>query len=152
MKKKAEVAPKKKKTPLSESKVLIMLILFRNHLNTDTLFVWQDVEEASAVVSAGLGPFQILEGASNKGRATSLQRVLVPWLISKYGMSYKSVRMEVVIQMVEAIIDRENLLGLGVRCHHARQTHGIGFNTVVRKAKLAAGICKFIHCLCIALL
>ena len=104
------------------------------------------------MVSAGLGPFQILEGASNKGRSTSLQRVLVPWLISKYGMSYKSARMEVVMQMVEAIIDRDNLLDLGVPCHHARKTHSIGFNTVVKKAKLAAGMCIVTHCLCIVLL
>ena len=104
------------------------------------------------MVSAELGPFQKLEGATNKGRATSLQRVLVPWLISKYGMSYKSARMEVVIQMVEAIIDRDNLLDLGVPCHHVRQTHAIGFNTVVKKAKLAAGLFIVFHCLCITLL
>ncbi len=46
------------------------------------------------MVSAELGPFQKLEGAKNKGRATSLQHVLVPWLISKYGMLYKSARMD----------------------------------------------------------
>ncbi len=104
------------------------------------------------MVSAELGPFQKLEGTSNKGRATSLQRVLVPWLISKNGMLYKNVRMEVVMQMVEAIIDRDNLLDLGVPCHHAKKTHAIGFNTVVKKAKQAAGMCIVIHCLCIALL
>jgi len=104
------------------------------------------------VVYAELGPFQKLEGTSNKGRATSLQRVLVPWLISKYGMLYKNARMDVVMQMVEAIIDRDNLLELGVQCHHAKKTHVIGFNTVVKKAKQAAGMRIVIHCLCIALL
>ena len=58
--------------------------------------------------------------------------MLVPWLISKYGMSYKCARMEVVIQMVEAIIDRDNLLELGVPCADARKKYGIGFNTIVR--------------------
>jgi hypothetical protein len=52
------------------------------------------------VVSAEFGQFQKLEGATNKGRVTSLQRVLVPWLISKYGMLYKNARMDVVMQMV----------------------------------------------------
>ena len=72
------------------------------------------------MVLAGMGPFAILEGTKNKGRATSLQRVLVPWLISKYGMSYKTARMDIVMQMVEAIIDRDNLLDLGVPCHNAK--------------------------------
>ena len=99
-----------------------------------------------------LGPFERLEGTTNKGRATSVQRVLLPWLISKYGMSYKSARMEVVKQMVEAIIDQENLLELGVQCHHVRHTHSIGFNTVVKNAKKAAGLVIVIHYLCIALL
>ncbi len=104
------------------------------------------------MVSAQFRPFEKLNGEKTKGRATSLQRVLVPWLISKFGMSYKSARMEVVIQMVEAIIDRDNLLELGVPCADARKTYAIGFNTIVRKAKLAAGQCIVIHCLCFALL
>ena len=104
------------------------------------------------MVSAQFGPFEKLNGEKNKGRATSLQRVLVPWLISKFGMSYKRARMEVVIQMVEAIIDRDNLLELGVPCADARKKYGIGFNTIVRKAKLAAGQCIVIHCLCFVLL
>ena len=56
------------------------------------------------------------------------------------------------MQMVEAIIDQENLLELGVPCHHVKQTHSIGFKTVVRKANKAAGLLIVIHCLCIALL
>jgi hypothetical protein len=53
----------------------------------------------------------------NKGKATELQRGLVPWLIGKYGMSYKSAKLEVVKDMVEAIIDRDNLLDVAVPCH-----------------------------------
>ena len=104
------------------------------------------------MVLAGMGPFANLEGTKNKGRATSLQRVLVPWLISKYGMSYKTARMDIVMQMVEAIIDRDNLLDLGVPCHNAKKTYGIGFNNIVKKAKKAAGRYIVIHCKCIALL
>ncbi len=104
------------------------------------------------MVSAELGPFDKLEGAANKGRVTSLQRVLVPWLISKYVMSYKRARMDIVMQMAEAIIDRNNLLELGVTCHHMKKTHAIRFNKVVRKAKQAAGQYMMIHCLCITVL
>ncbi len=60
--------------------------------------------------------------------------------------------MEVVIQIVEAIIDMHDLLGLGEPCKHARQTYAIGFNTIVKKAKQAAGLCIVIPCLCIVLL
>jgi hypothetical protein len=99
-----------------------------------------------------MGSFAKLESALNKGRATALQRVLVPWLISTHGLSYKIARMGAVIQMVEAIFDQENLLELGVPCHHVKQTYSIGFNTVVRNAKKAAGLFIVIHCLCIALI
>jgi hypothetical protein len=60
-------------------------------------------------------------------------------------------RMQVVTEMVEAIINRDNLLELGLPCHHARQTHGIRFNMVIQNAKKAAGLFIVIHCLCIAL-
>ena len=47
----------------------------------------------------------------------------MPWLISKYELSYKSARLEVVKQMVEAIIDRDNLLDLGAPCRHVMKSH-----------------------------
>ena len=122
-----------------------MMFLF---LSTDIL----SVNKVHPVVSVEMGPFKLLEGIKNKGRSTSLQRVLVPWLISKYGMSYKSAKMEVVMQMVEAIIDRDNLLELGVPCHSAKKTYVIGFNTVVKKAKAAAGLFILMHCMCILFL
>ena len=93
-----------------------------------------------------LGPFERLEGTTNKGRATNLQRVLMPWLISKYELSYKSARMGAVKQMVEAIIDRDNLLDLGEPCHKVMKSYAVGFNTVVRKAKNAVGLYTFSHC------
>jgi len=60
--------------------------------------------------------------------------------------------MDGVIPMVEAIIDKYDLLEMGESSKHARQTYAIGFNTVVKKAKQAAGLCMMIHCLCITLL
>ena len=72
----------------------------------------------------------------------------MPWLISKYGLSYKpeSARMEVVKQMVEANIDRDNLLDLGEPCRKVIKSYAVGFNTVVRKAKNAVGLYTFSHC------
>ena len=60
--------------------------------------------------------------------------------------------MAVVMEMVEAIIDQLDLLELGVPCHHVREKFSIGFNTVVRNAKKAAGLFIVIHCLCIDLI
>ena len=122
-----------------------MMLLY---LSTDIL----SVNKVHHVVSAEMGPLKILDGMENKGRSTSLQRVLVPWLISKYGMSYKSAKMEVVMQMVEAIINRDNLLELGVQCHSAKKKSKIRFNTVIKKAKAAAGLFIMMHCMCIMFL
>ena len=81
----------------------------------------------------------------NKGRATTIQLVLLPWLIAKYGLSYKNAKMDVVKQMVAAIIDENDLLGLGMSCHEVTKTFTIGFKMIVQKAKLAAGLYMFIH-------
>ena len=142
-----EVVEKKKdKGQSSKSKVLTMFIFSSNQLRTDPLYTLQ----GGSVVSATLGPFARLEGTNNKGRATNVQRVLLPWLIAKYGMSYKNARLEVYKEMMEAIIDRDNVLDLAVPCRQLMKTYAIGFNTVVKKAKLAAGLFTFIDCLCIA--
>ena len=122
----------------SESKVLTMFIIFiRIQLSTNSLFIYQ----VEVVVSAEYGPFEQLVATKNKGRATTIQRVLLPWLIAKYGLSFKNAKMDVVKQMVAAIIDEHDLLGLGMSCHEVTKTFTIGFNTIVQKAKLAAGVC-----------
>ncbi len=54
------------------------------------------------MVSAELGPFLHLNGTSEKGKTTGVQQVLVPWMIAKYGMSYKSAPLDDVKQMVMA--------------------------------------------------
>ncbi len=65
--------------------------------------------------------FARLEGTKNKGRATNVQRVLLQWLI----MSYQNARLEVYKEMMEAIIDRDNVLDLAVPCHQLMKTHAI---------------------------
>ena len=60
-------------------------------------------------------------------------------------MSFKYAKMDVVKQMVEAIINEHDLLGLGMSCQEETKTFTIGFNIIVQKAKLAAGLYMFIH-------
>ena len=50
------------------------------------------------------------------------------------------------MQMVEAIIDRDNMLDLGEPCRKVIKSYAVGFNTVVRKAKNAVGLYTFSHC------
>ena len=96
------------------------------------------------VVSAGMGPFAVLEGTRHRNRTTAIQRILVQWLIAKYGMRYKKVKHDVLKQMVMAIIDEEDMLELGGPCQQVAKDYAIGFNSVVKKAKLAAGLLSFI--------
>ena len=137
-----KVQSSESKVQSSESKVRTMFIIFiRIQFSTNSLFVYQ----VGVVVSAEIGPFEQLIATKNKGRATTIQLVLLPWLIAKYGLSYKYAKMDVVKQMVVAIIDEHDLLGLGMSCLEVTKTFTIGFNTIVQKAKLAAGLYMFIH-------
>ena len=97
------------------------------------------------MVSAELEPFAKLNSQGERNKTTSIQRVLLPWLISKYGASYKRVKLDVLKQMVSAIIDMDNLLDLGSPCEDVAKTYAIGFRTVVKRTKLAAGLSTFMH-------
>ncbi len=96
------------------------------------------------VVSAEFGPIAILDGHKQRNRTTAIQRVVRQWLIAKYGMSYKKVKHDVLKQMMMSIINMDDLLDLGVQCKHVAKEYAIGFNTVVKTAKLAAGLFTFI--------
>ena len=73
-------------------------------------------------------------------------------MIAKYGMSYTSTPLDVVKQMVNGMIDWDDVLESGVSCRPLTKTYGIEFMTIVKKAKLAAGLYKFINCLCMTML
>ena len=62
-----------------------------------------------------------------------------------YGMSYKSVKLDVIKEMMIAIIDAETLIGPWVSCAQQAKIYAIRFNTIVKKAKAAAGLYMFIH-------
>ncbi len=95
------------------------------------------------VVSAGMG-FAVLEGTRHRNRTTAIQQILVQWLIAKYGMRYKRVKHDVLKQMVTAVIDVEDMLELGGPCQQVAKDYAIRINSVVKKAKFAAGLLSFI--------
>ena len=94
-------------------------------------------------VSADAGPFAKLDGQRDRIRTTSIQRVLVQWLISKYGLSYKKVKHDILKKMLIGIIDKDDLLDLGAPCEDITKEFSIGFNDAVRRAKAAAGLFAF---------
>ena len=75
----------------------------------------------------------------------------MPWLISKYGLSYKKVKHDILRQMLMGIIDKDDLLDLGAPCEDITKefSSSIGFNDAVRRAKAAAGLFTFRHYMCI---
>ncbi len=53
-----------------------------------------------------VGPWDFLSGQGNKGNATLVQKSIVPWCISLYGLNYhKNVTLEVIKEMVLALCD-----------------------------------------------
>ena len=90
-----------------------------------------------------------MDGQKDRTKTTSIQRVLVPWLISKYGLSYKKVKHDILRQMLIGIIDKDDLLDLGAPCEDITKEFSIGFNDAVRRAKASAGLFTFRHYMCI---
>ena len=66
-------------------------------------------------------------------------------MISKYGLSYKKVKHDILRQMLIGIINKDDVLDLGAMT----KQNSIGFNDAVRRAKAAAGLFTFMHYMCI---
>jgi hypothetical protein len=88
-----------------------------------------------------LGGFQYF---ANRTHATDVQRILVPWLIGLFGLSFKTAPMSVVQEMITAIIDSNGWFGPGVSCAEERKQYPLAFADFVKKAKVAAGIFLFL--------
>ena len=95
-----------------------------------------------SALSVEFGPFDVL---NDKSVATKLQRFLVPWMISLRGLSYKSIKLETVKEMLRLLVDAEDLLGIGRPCTELLNKYAVGFNTIAKMAKLAAGLCMIVH-------
>jgi hypothetical protein len=88
-----------------------------------------------------LGSFQYF---ANRTHATNVQRILVPWLIGLFGLSFKTAPMSVVQDMITAIIDSNCWFGPGVSCAEEANLYPLAFSDFVKKAKVAAGIFHFL--------
>ncbi len=93
-------------------------------------------------MSVEFGPFEVLK---TKSTATRIQRYLLPWMISLHGIAYKTMKLEEVKEMLSLVIDAEDLLGVGRPCSELVRTYSVGFNTVAKMAKSAAGLYIFIN-------
>ncbi len=90
------------------------------------------------------GPFAIFDHRPN---ATNLQRLIVPWLIATYGLSFpKSIENAVLKQMLVAIIDQNKLLGPFDSCAEQSKIYAVGFQDLVKKVKNAAGLSFILLC------
>ena len=66
-------------------------------------------------------------------------------MISLRGFSYKSMKLETVKEMLRLFVDAENLLGIGRPCSELLNKYAVGFNTITKMAKLAAGLYMIVH-------
>ena len=73
----------------------------------------------------------------NRTHATNLQRILLPWLIAKHGLAFKTTSLSVVQQMITAIIDSQDWFG-GVPCAEEAKKFPLAWTDFVSKARTAA--------------
>ena len=97
---------------------------------------------ADSALSVEFGLFEVL---NDKGVATKIQRLLAQWMISLRGLSYKSIKLDTVKEMLRLLVDVEDLLGIGSSCTELLNRYAVGFNTIAKMAKLAAGLCMIVH-------
>ncbi len=73
-----------------------------------------------------------------KSNASEVQRLVVPWLIAIYCLSYpKSLKLNVINQQIMAV---GPLLGLLPNCKESTEEFPVGLNDVAKRVKAAAGM------------
>ena len=89
-------------------------------------------------IETELDPWKVFMVKSN---ASEVQRLVVPWLIAMYGLTYaKSLKLDVIKQQIMAVAQ---LLGLLTNCKAEAEEFPVGLNDIAKKCKAAAGM--FIH-------
>ena len=89
-----------------------------------------------------MGPWIILK---KKANSTLLQKRIVPWFIAMYGLSYaKSIKLEVVKEMLIAVCDSLNILEDSMTSEEAAKAYPIGFADIAKNVKAAAGMYLYI--------
>ncbi len=77
-----------------------------------------------------------------KFNALEVQRLVVPWLIAMYCLTYaKSLKLDVIKQHIMAVVP---LLGLLTNCKAAAEEFPVGLNDIAKKCKAAAGMLIYI--------
>ncbi len=88
-------------------------------------------------MSTDVGPWDFMLNDGHKGNATEVQRSMVPWCISIYGLNYhKNVTLDAIKEMVLALCAANGW----VSCPKAAKRYNIAFNDVATRVKAAAGM------------
>jgi hypothetical protein len=108
---------------------------------TKTKYAPEDeLEEMST--DNGLWDFMLNDGY--KGNATQVQRSIVPWCISIYGLNYhKNVTLDAIKEMVLALCAMNGW----VSSPESAKRYNVAFNDVANRVKAAAGMFCYILCL-----
>jgi hypothetical protein len=96
---------------------------------------------ASRDIETQLGPWKVF---MVKSKAIEVQRLVVPWFIAMYRLSYsKSLKLDVIKQVVMTTAPR---LGLIECCKTAAAEFPVGLNDVAKRVIAAAGMYFDIPC------
>jgi hypothetical protein len=88
---------------------------------------------ATDCVKFGQGPLIIFSG--DRKLAQALQGSLVPWLISRFGVTYKrDGSPDIVRNMIAALIARDDIGGLGREIDLLKDRHVKAFDAIAKKA------------------
>ncbi len=78
-----------------------------------------------------------------KSNASEVQRLVVPWLIAMYCLTYpKSLKLDVIKQQIMAVAP---LLGLLTNCKAVAKEFPVGLNDIAKKCKAAAGMLSYLY-------
>ena len=95
----------------------------------------------SKVPGAEVGPWVEF---TIKKNATAVQRLLVPWLIAKYGLAYKkTAKLPIVKEMLLALAPELPFLSFDVKV--MAEEYPFGLTEIAMKAKVAAGTYAYIR-------
>ena len=110
-----------------------MAILFFIELNR-LLASQTPKSKLESALSVEFGPFEVL---NDKSVATKIQRLMVPWMISLRGLSYKSIKLDTVKEMLRLLVDVEGFLGIGRPGTELLNKYAVGFNTIAKMANIS---------------
>jgi hypothetical protein len=89
-----------------------------------------------------MGPWKVL---TVKRNATLVQRKIVPWAISLYGVSFKkSLSVDIAKEMLISFCDSKGILANGITAAETAKRYPVGFADIANKVQAAAGMYFYI--------